>query len=207
MKRVMADEAGMEAAVAALQREAVVAYPTETVYGLGVNPFSETALDALFAVKEREPDRPVLLVVDALSDVERHVVAISDAARTCMEAFWPGPLSLLLHAVPDTPGRLTDPNGYLCVRCSEHPVARTLCRAWGGPITSTSANLSGHPPARTAEDAALPGVALVLDAGPLTALPPSTVFNPETGQILRAGPITEAMLLEAGVAVRGASDQ
>jgi len=197
MKRALPDAEGFSAAVAALQSDAVIAYPTETVYGLGVNPFSDKALDALFTVKARERDKPVLLIVDAFAQIEKYVNHVSHAARLCMEKFWPGPLSLVLPAVPGLPDCLTDSQGHLCVRCPDHPVARQLCRFWGGAITSTSANVSGQPPARCAIDAALPGVALVLDAGALHTLPPSTVFDPETGQVLREGPVTLEMLTEA----------
>lgn len=197
MKGMLPDKAGLDAAVAALQNDAVIAYPTETVYGLGVNPFSETALDALFQVKARERDKPVLLIVDTFAQIENYIAHVSDAAMLCMKKFWPGPLSLVLPAVSGVHDCLTDSQGRICVRCPDHPVARQLCRLWGGAITSTSANLSGRPPACCATDAALPGVTLVLDAGDLCTLPPSTVFEPETGTILRSGPVTLEMLGEA----------
>ena len=196
MNRVLPDAAGYAAAIEALKQGSVIAYPTETVYGLGVAPFSETALEALFNVKTREPDKPVLLIVDSLEQIEGCLAAISTAAKRCMEQFWPGPLSLILPAMPGLPASLTDTQGHVCVRCPDHPVARKLCRLFGGPLTSTSANISGHPPARCAADAALPDVALVIDAGELNNLPPSTVFDPETGTILREGPISLEMLVE-----------
>jgi len=196
MNFVAPDTAGYEAAAVALRNNDVIAYPTETVYGLGVNPFSEEALDALFAVKARDPERPALLIVATFSQIEDKVRCVSDAARRCMDQFWPGPLSLLLPAVSGLPGRMLDDRGRLCVRCPAHPVARGICRAWGGPITSTSANLSGAPPAQTAAAAGLPGVALVMDGGVLNRQPPSTVYDPETGRVLRQGAITAAMLSE-----------
>ena len=199
MKQVQPDSAGFAVAVAALQAERVIAYPTETVYGLGVNPFSEIALDALFTVKEREKDRPVLLIVDTFSQIEKYISRVSQAAALCMEKFWPGPISLLFPAVSGLPDCLTDSMGRICVRCPDHPAARKLCRLWGGAITSTSANISGAAPARCAAEAVLPGVAVVLDAGELRELPPSTVFDPEKEQLLREGSITLEMIREAGV--------
>ena len=194
MNRVLPDEAGFAAALDALRKDAVIAYPTETVYGLGVNPFSDEALASLFRVKERDMNHPVLLIIDHLEQIEKYVANIGVPARRCMEKFWPGPLSLVLPAVPGLSSCLTDKKGRICVRCPDHPVARELCRVWGGPITSTSANISGRPPAQCAVDAALPGVTLVIDAGALHQMPPSTVFDPESKTILREGPITVEML-------------
>lgn len=200
MIRVSTDISGMHAAVAHLKTDGVVAYPTETVYGLGVNPFSEQALDALFAVKQRDEGRPVLLIVDNLEQLDGVVSNMPETAMRCVNAFWPGPLSLLLPAARRLPTRLTDGNEHICVRCPDHAAARGLCRYWGGPITSTSANVSGHPPATAPEDAALPGVALLMDGGVLHSQMPSTVFEPESGRMLREGPITASMLEAAGVA-------
>jgi L-threonylcarbamoyladenylate synthase len=196
MSRVLPDETGFAAALDALRKDAVIAYPTETVYGLGVNPFSEAALSTLFRVKERDLNHPVLLIIDHLTQIKKYVTHISAPASRCLEKFWPGPLSLVLPAVPGLPSCLLDKNGHICVRCPDHPVARELCRLWGGPLTSTSANLSGKPPAQCARDAALPGVALVMDAGVLHPMPPSTVFDPEAKTVLREGPITVEMLKE-----------
>jgi len=163
---------------------------------LGADPFDKTALEALFKIKNREPDKPVLMIVDNLGQIEGRLAAISSVAQRCMERFWPGPLSLVLSAMPGLPAGLTDTQGRICVRCPDHPVARKLCRLFGGPLTSTSANISGRPPARRAEEAALPGVALVMDAGELNALSPSTVFDPENGKILREGAVSLEMLAE-----------
>lgn len=201
MIRATPDSSGFQAAVTQLTADRVVAYPTETVYGLAVNPFSEKALDALFAVKQREADKPVLLIVADNAQMATLVARISDAATRCIEAFWPGPLSLLLPASTQLPARLMDNAGHVCVRCPDHPAARALCRHWGGPLTSTSANLSGLPPARDADNAALPGVALVLDGGVLEQQAPSTLYAPESCRILRAGPITAEMLEAAHIPV------
>ena len=84
------------------------------------------------------------------------------------------------------------------MRETAHPAARALCLAWGGGLTSTSANLSGKPPAVAARGACLDGVSLVLDGGALPPSPPSTVFDPDTGAVLREGRITRRMLAEAG---------
>lgn len=188
----------MGEAVRALSQCEVVAYPTETVYGLAVDPFSEQALDALFSVKKREDTHPVLLIVADEAQAMRLVSSVSDHARACMARFWPGPLSLLFPPRESVSPRLLGENGCICLRCPGYLTARDLCRRWGGALTSTSANLSGCPPARCAADAALPGVSLVLDGGVLMDSPPSTVYDPETRRILRQGPVTEAMLQDIG---------
>jgi L-threonylcarbamoyladenylate synthase len=197
MKRVMPDTAGIEEAAEILVSGGVVAYPTETVYGLGADPFSEPALDNLFRVKARDANHPVLLIVADARQAFSLASAVSRRASACMKAFWPGPLSILLPAVPGLPARLLDTSGHVCVRCPGHETARALCKRFGSPLTSTSANLSGMPPAYSAEEACLPGVALGLDGGILEASPPSTVYDPETNSILRSGPVTMEMIEEA----------
>ena len=197
MNIVQPDAAGLDGTVQVIGTGAVVAYPTETVYGLAVNPFSEEALDALFSVKARDAAHPVLLIVADNTQIALLTGEVSKRAAACMAAFWPGPLSLLFPPLPGMPSRLLGDSGQICVRCPSHGIARELCRRWNGPLTSTSANLSGEPPARTAEDAALPGVSLVLDGGRLESYPPSTVYDPEAGIVLRPGPITIEMIEEA----------
>jgi len=187
-------EGAVDRAVAVLRSGGVVAYPTETVYGLAVDPFSESALERLYEVKRRPGAMPVLLVVASQDMVTQVAESVTEKARRCMEIFWPGPLSLLLPARPGLPGRVVGPDGKVCVRCSSHYVARVLSRTWGGPITSTSANVTGGVPARTAREAALPGVELVLEGACGVSAVPSTVFDPDTGKIVREGPVTEAML-------------
>lgn len=187
-------EGAVERAVAVLRSDGIVAYPTETVYGLAVDPFSEAALDRLYEVKGRPDTMPVLLVVANRDMVTQVATSVSEKARRCMEIFWPGPLSLLLPAHPELPRRVVGPDGKVCVRCSSHHAARALSRAWGGPVTSTSANRAGGVPARTASEAALAGVELVLEGICGVSAVPSTIFDPDTGTVVREGPVTEAML-------------
>ncbi|MDQ1257876.1 MAG: L-threonylcarbamoyladenylate synthase, partial [Candidatus Hydrogenedentes bacterium] len=115
-------------------------------------------------------------------------------ARAYAEAFWPGPLSLLLPKAPGLPDALTAGRGEVCVRCPGLDTARALCRAAGSALTSTSANRSGQSPARSLDELDLPGVSIAIDGGTLPPSPPSTVFDPETCRILREGVISEAQL-------------
>ncbi len=172
----------------------VVAYPTETVYGLAVDPFFEHALAKLFELKGRDDGNPVLLVIDDEDDLFTVVSEVSDRAAAYIEAFWPGPLSLLLPRSPELPKRVTAGGDKVCVRCPDCAIARELCRVYGGPLTSTSANRSGQPPARSLAELHLPGVALGIDGGLLPECAPSTIFDPDEMRIVRPGPITEAQL-------------
>jgi L-threonylcarbamoyladenylate synthase len=163
------------AAASAIARGEVVAFPTESSYGLAVL-LEPTALARLFSLKQREPGKPppILIAPDML---ERLVTRVPERARTLMARFWPGPLTLVLPARTELP-ELVVADGYVGVRQSPHPIAAALVRAVGAPITATSANRSGEPPAMTADEArrAFPTVH-VLDAGTAGAGLPSTVVR------------------------------
>lgn len=194
MNTVAPDDAGFATAVAALKTDEVVAYPTETVYGLGVNPFSENALDRVYRVKHRDPAHPVLILIGAPDQLQPLVKAITPSARRCMDAFWPGPLSLLFTPATAVPPRLAGPDGRICVRLTSHPVAARLAREFGGGITSTSANKTGVAPARSAGDVPADGVCVCIDGGPCTGSTVSTIYDSESGTILREGAVSRREL-------------
>jgi L-threonylcarbamoyladenylate synthase len=193
MKLLAPDAKGFEAAREAILRGEVVAYPTETVYGLGVNPFDEAALARLFATKRRAEGNPVLLIVSDPSELMGIASEVSPRAEAFIEAFWPGPLSLLLPRDARLSEAVTAGSEKVCVRCPACPIARKLCEVVGHGVTSTSANVSGEPPACKADDSALAGIAVVLDGGVLSGDFVSTVFDPDEGVVLREGavPITQ----------------
>lgn len=194
MRVVPATPQGIEEAATAIRAGQVVAYPTETVYGLGVDPFSEAAVERLFEAKSRERANPVLLIV-ADDDQLRTVVAhVSAAAAACAQAFWPGPLSILFPKSERLAASLTAGHDKVGVRRTACATAAALCKAAGGAITSSSANVAGQAPARSAAEVDLPGIAVCVDGGALPPGPPSTVFDPDTGVVLREGAITEAQL-------------
>lgn len=194
MKIVPPTAEGIEEAVEALKQGEVVAYPTETVYGLGVDPFSEAALERLYRVKARDPNNPVLLIIAGLAQLESVAERISPEAWQCIDAFWPGPLSLLLPKAKGVPDRLCDPAGRVCVRWTANAVAQALCEGFGGPITSTSANRSGEEAARSVEEIRLTGVSVAVDGGRLWASKASTVFDPESRRILREGAVPSEVI-------------
>ena len=163
----------------------VVAFPTETVYGLGAQVDGQDALGKLFELKGRDRSKPIAVLLSRFDLVERFAREVSPLGRRLAAAFCPGPITLVL------PGRS---EGTVGVRVPDHEVALALIRACGGAIYATSANASGRPPARSAEDvvASFPtGVDLVLDAGPAPLGAPSTVVRVDRDRytILRPGAI------------------
>lgn len=184
----------LDRAAEALRAGEVVAYPTETVYGLGVDPFNEAALDRLYRVKRRDPQHAVLLIIGDLDQMCTVAAPLSASAVVYARAFWPGPLSLLLPPAFGVPPALLGPDGEVCLRWTSHPVAAALCSTFGGAIVSTSANLSGQPSARRPSDVPTDGVAICIDGGESGSGPPSTVFDPESGRILREGAISREAL-------------
>lgn len=194
MKILPAQSRGFQTAAEILRQDGIVAYPTETVYGLAVNPFSGAALERLLDAKGRDASKGILLVVADSSQLGRVARRVPDEAAPLIDAFWPGPLTLLFPATAEVPDVLLGPSGKVAVRCPGHATARELCAVFGGPLTSTSANRSGAPPATCAEAIDLPGVNAVLDGGTLPPTQPSTLVDPETGTILREGAIDRQTL-------------
>ena len=142
------------AAAHCIRDGAIVAYPTETVYGLGVDPFNDKALQRLFALKGRPPGNPVLLLIHNRLDIEQLVTRIPPMALDLMDRFWPGPLTLILPARETLSPHVTSGSGTVAVRQASQGTARDLLLATGGPITSTSANRRGEVPATSPEQAA-----------------------------------------------------
>lgn len=177
-------EAAVPVVAAHLGQGGLLAYPTETVYGLGSAP-REDALVRLAALKQRPPRKPFLLLVASREMAERWGLVFGAAARAMADACWPGPLTLVL---PGGEGRLPDqlrgPEGGIAVRHTGHAGMRRLIAALGHPVTSTSANRPGGPPAPGADrvlslfrEAVDAGELLVLDGGVLGNVPPSTLVD------------------------------
>jgi L-threonylcarbamoyladenylate synthase len=180
-------------ALQALARGEIVAFPTESSYGLAVDALDAAALERLWALKQRPPDKVVALIVADRAMAATLCRQIPPAAETLMAAHWPGPLTLALPARPGLPAALVA-EGFVAMRCSSHPVARALAAGLGRPITATSANRAGGAPAHTASEVrdSFPAGCLVLDGGPAGGGAPSTLARiQEDGriQLLRAGPV------------------
>lgn len=191
---VQSNDSGIQKAVIALNNNEIVAYPTETVYGLAVNPFSEEAVEKLFQLKGREENKPILLVIGNLKQLDEVVISVSEKAKICIEKFWPGPLSLVLPSVSNLPNKLTAGKGKICVRWTSHPVAQKLALEFGHAITSTSANRSGESPARNVLELPSENISIAIEDISTSSSEVSTVFDPDTGEIFREGVIKKSQL-------------
>jgi L-threonylcarbamoyladenylate synthase len=186
-----------------LVRGGLIAYPTETVYGLGSGT-APGAVAALAALKGREPGKPFLLLIAGLEMLGGSGLRLTEAADRLASAFWPGPLTVVLPGGEGVlPGTLRGPEGGIAVRWTSHAGTAQLIAVLGSPITSTSANRPRHPAALEAGEvvrefgaAEREGRLLILDAGRLAASEPSTVVDC-TGtvpRVIRKGAISTARL-------------
>ena len=205
--RIVADDdAGRTEAIAVLRGGGIVALPTDTVYGIAVAMDTPGGIERLFRVKQRPLDKAIaLLLADATQAAE--LGELSAAARALSDAFWPGPLTIVLRASPGArlPDALSGGAASVGVRLPDHATPRILAAAVG-PLPTTSANLSGRPDsldaASVAEDLG-EGVDLILDGGTTPGSRPSTVVDTTTEPpaILRVGVIGEARVREVLAAV------
>jgi L-threonylcarbamoyladenylate synthase len=171
----------------------VIAFPTETFYGLGVAALDGAAVDRLLALKGRPPGKPLLVLVDSVAMAES-VAEVSPAARALMARHWPGALTLVMAARARVPDGITAGTGTVGVRMSPHAIACGIVTALGAPVTAPSANPSGVPPPTIAAEVLRhfgSGIDLVLDGGPTTGGAPSTVLDVtvEPPRVLRAGAV------------------
>lgn len=193
------DPKTLEEAARALRQGGIVAYPTETLYGLGVDPFREDSLENLYGLKGRPGQWPVSILVKDLHMLGEVVREIPSTAKRIMDTFLPGPLTVVLFARSCLPERITGGTGKVGVRISPHPLLDHLFALHPWPITSTSANPTGMPGARDAErvQAYFPeGLDVILDAGPAPGGTGSTVVD-LTGDvpvIIREGAIPESQI-------------
>jgi L-threonylcarbamoyladenylate synthase len=189
-----APETAARAAATVLREGGLVAFPTETFYGLGADALAPAAVRRILDVKGRPEGKPLLVLVDSLAMVDSLALEVPARARALIAAHWPGPLTLVLRARPHVPAEVTAGSGTVGVRLSAHPVARALVRALGRPITAPSANPSdAAPPTRADQvlDYFRGRIELVLDGGPTTGGEPSTVLDVtrEPPRVIRAGAV------------------
>jgi len=180
----------------------IIAYPTETFYGLGVKFDNIAALKKLYGIKHRSRNKALPLLIGEESLLELIASSITGPAEKLIENFWPGPLTLLLPARPDISEFLTAKTGKIAVRIPGESFALYLARSLGFPITATSANISGMPPADNADDVIKyfgAQLDLIIDCGKTPGGKPSTIVDAceEEIQVVRAG----AILTEEIVAV------
>jgi L-threonylcarbamoyladenylate synthase len=142
----------IEQAVAILKSGGVIAFPTETFYGLGTDARDEAAIDKIFGIKGRDFKNPILVVIGDARQLDTFVAEIPAAAQTLIGRFWPGPLTLVFQAAPSVSPRLTAGTGKIGIRLTSHPIAMEISRRLGGPLTATSANRSGAPECSSAAE-------------------------------------------------------
>lgn len=189
------DEAAIAAGAKALAAGRLVAFPTETVYGLGANALDPDAVAAIFAAKGRPTDHPLICHVASADALAPLVAEVTPAARALAGAFWPGPLTLVMPRSRAVPDAVTGGRDTVAVRVPAHPVALSLLRAFDGPVAAPSANRFGRPSPTSASDVADElgdAVAVILDGGPCEIGIESTVVDLtcDPPQVLRPGRIS-----------------
>ncbi len=177
----------------------LIIYPTDTVYGLGVDAENPQALDRLFSIKQRDRYKPVSLIASDVGMVKKLTAELPEYGEKLMDSFWPGPLTIVLKTLPGNPGSTGGDRGTIGIRIPANELCIRLVRAFGRPITSTSANLSGgadcsavdqiHRSLRSAAD-------LIIDAGRTEGAVPSTVISiaEDRPRIIREGAVPKGAL-------------
>ncbi len=158
----------------------IIAFPTDTFYGLGANAFNNRAVNRIYEIKERSEDKPLLLLVSSLHQVENLALETSPAAQAIIKKLWPGPVTLLFTSRPHLLPQLTASTGKIGIRLPGNAFTRNLLAEIGYPVTATSANISGGENAATAEEvetALGSRVDLIVDGGPAPGGKESTVLD------------------------------
>ena len=182
----------------------VIAFRTDTFYGLGADPFNQDAICGVRELKGREDAQPILLLISDLSELDRFITQQSKTFQSIRERFWPGPLTLIGIARTELPIELTLGTKTIGVRLPDDENVRALVRVCGGALTATSANISGQPPALSAKDVEhyFPqSIDLIIDGGEVTATLPSTVLDLSKSEprLIREGAVSREELKEFGV--------
>ncbi|MFW5941769.1 MAG: L-threonylcarbamoyladenylate synthase [bacterium] len=188
----------LENAAALLKAGQLVVFPTDTLYGVGVSAFEETAIKNLYDVKERPLSKGIPILLGDIADADKVARSLPAVARSLMQRFWPGALTLIVPRRPELPPSLS-PNENVALRLPDSDIARAIIRQAGGAVATTSANRSGEAPACNAQEAlaALGGrVAAIVDGGQVEHGVPSTIVDCTTTppRIVRRGPLSAAEL-------------
>jgi L-threonylcarbamoyladenylate synthase len=142
----------IDEAVAILKNGGVIAFPTETFYGLGADARNDEAIEKIFGIKGRDFKNPILVVIGDRGQLDAFAADIPAEARKLMDRFWPGPLTIVFRATPSVSPKLTAGTGKIGIRLTSHPIAREISKGLGEPVTATSANLSGAPECSSAAE-------------------------------------------------------
>jgi L-threonylcarbamoyladenylate synthase len=176
----------LEQIAAVITSSGVIAFRTDTFYGLGAEPFNRSAVQKIRELKGREEDKPILVVISDAKEIQRLIPHRSKRFDDVVQKFWPGPLTVIGQAAPDLPDELTAGTKSVGVRLPDDDRVRALIEACGGALTATSANVSGQPAARTAAEVESyfgQRLDLIVDDGVTTSEAPSTVVDATTNEL------------------------
>lgn len=176
----------------------LLAFRTDTFYGIGADPFNRAALERINELKGRD-GKPILVVISDEHAVERFIISRTEIFDRIVARHWPGALTVVVKARPSVPDELTAGSGTIGVRLPDDEAVRTFIRACGGSLTATSANIAGERPARTAEEVARSfpeGLDLIVDGGAARGDKPSTVLDlsGEHARLIREGAVSRSDL-------------
>lgn len=194
------DRRALDAAAEAILRGGVIAFPTDTLYGLGCSLFDVAAVEMVGTLKRRPASHAFISLIPDPSQADGLALAVSPVARRLIKTCWPGPLSLIFVAAEIVPRAVRGTGGTIALRCPRDPLSHALLERIGGPVVSSSANLSGQPPAETADDVVRifgNQLDLVLDGGPRRGGVPSTLVDVSgpRPKLLRRGALDVTELL------------
>ena len=173
-----------------LEQGEIVAYPTEGLYGLGCNPYDVQAVLRLVALKQRSLSQGLVLIASQYDQFTSLLASLPKKQAAHVQASWPGPFTWVWPCAPGAPNWLTGGRDSLAIRVTAHPIAAALCRLFGAPLVSTSANLSGHPPAHTALDVRRifgEEIDYIVHGELSGAVHATQICDARTGQVLRRG--------------------
>jgi len=195
---------GLAKASEIISKGGVVAFPTESFYGLGVDATNPHAITRLFQIKKRDPDLPILILIASLQELPRYVSSIPLQAKRLGEKFWPGGLTIIFRASPILPSVLTAGKEKVGIRISSHPLVNSLVSVLDVPVTGTSANISGSPPCIKPDQVVkyLGGdVDLVLDGGTTQGKDASTIIDVTSDPpiIVRVGIVRPEEIIKSGI--------
>lgn len=179
----------IELAVTYLKQDKVIAYPTESVFGLGCDPDNINAVSRILQIKHRALDKGFILIASSWEQIQPLVMYLKPDLLTRVFATWPGPITWLFPASAKTPSWIKGNHDSVAVRVTAHPIAKALCEQFGGPIISTSCNKSGDPPARNIRNIQLTlgdTVDCVIEGKLDGRLRPSEIRDALTGEVIRA---------------------
>jgi L-threonylcarbamoyladenylate synthase len=189
--------------IAALLRKGkIIAYPTDTLYALGADAFNYDAVHGITILKGRDGTKPFPYIIDTIDRLDKWGIQLAPIARAIAKDFWPGPISLVVNGSKGLPRQVLDEKGRICIRVPRNKIARLIAGCAGGLLVATSANPSGRPPSRSAQEVIeyfRGEIAAVIDGGRSEQQVPSTIVDVSEGKvvIIREGAVPSEEILTA----------